>query len=277
MNSQIATSTGDYNGIGFALPSNETAFVYKQLVAQGKVKRGYLGITLESVHEEFAKVYGLPEAKGAIVTGVSQTENGQPTPAAKMGIQASDIIVEFEGAPVLNAQDLIQRVASTPVGQQVTIAFLRDTNGKLDKRTATVALGERPPSTVRDWVEPTKPSPKSSDPRGNSLHLGITLAELTPQLLADRHLTGVQGLYVKDIDPNGLVAEIRIQPTGAPALAEGDVITRINRVPLTTLADFQRVLSGLKAGDPIVLNVTRLQRDAKGDRLLPLIVQFTYQ
>jgi serine protease Do len=277
MNSQIATSTGDYNGIGFALPSNETAFVYKQLVAQGKVKRGYLGITLESVHEEFAKVYGLPEAKGAIVTGVSQTENGQPTPAAKMGIQASDIIVEFEGAPVLNAQDLIQRVASTPVGQQVTIAFLRDTNGKLEKRTATVALGERPPSTVRDWVEPTKPSPKSSDPRGNSLHLGITLAELTPQLLADRHLTGVQGLYVKDIDPNGLVAEIRIQPTGAPALAEGDVITRINRVPLTTLADFQRVLSGLKAGDPIVLNVTRLQRDAKGDRLLPLIVQFTYQ
>jgi len=192
-------------------------------------------------------------------------------------MQPSDIIVEFEGAQVLNAQDLIQRVANTPVGQQVTIAFLRDTNGKLDKRTATVALGERPPSTLRDWVEPTKPSAKSSDPRGNSLHLGITLAELTPQLLADRHLTGVQGLYVKDIDPNGLVAEIRIQPTGAPALAEGDVITRINRVPVTTLADFQRVLNGLKAGDPIVLNVTRLQRDAKGDHLLPLIVQFTYQ
>lgn len=277
MNSQIATSTGDYNGIGFALPSNETNFVYKQLVAQGKVKRGYLGITLESVHEEFAKVYGLSEAKGAIVTSVTQTENGQQTPAAKIGMQASDIIVEFEGAPVLNAQDLIQRVASTPVGQQVTLAYLRDTNGKLDKRTATVALGERPPSTLRDWEEPTKPSPKSNDPKGNSLHLGVTLAELTPQLLTEHRLTGVQGLYVKDIDPNGLVAEIRIQPSGAPALAEGDVINRINRVTVTTLADFQRVLSGLKPGDPIVLNVTRLQRDAKGDHLLPLIVQFTYQ
>ena len=78
MNSQIATSTGDYNGIGFALPANETNFVYKQLIAQGKVKRGYLGITLESVHDEFAKVYGLPEAKGAIVTSVTPTENGQP-------------------------------------------------------------------------------------------------------------------------------------------------------------------------------------------------------
>jgi serine protease Do len=277
MNSQIATSTGDYNGIGFALPANETSFVYKQLIAQGKVKRGYLGITLESVHEEFAKVYGLSEPKGAIVTSVTQNENGQQTPAAKIGMQASDIIVEFEGAAVLSAQDLIQRVASTPVGQQVTLVFLRDLNGKLDKRTATVALGERPPSTLRDWVEPTKASPKSADPRGNALHLGITLAELTPQLLADRHLTGVQGLYVKEIDPNGLIAEIRIQPTGAPALAEGDVVNRINRVPVNTLADFQRVLNGLKAGDPIVLNVTRLQRDAKGDHLLPLIVQFTYQ
>ena len=277
MNSQIATSTGDYNGIGFALPSNETSFVYKQLVAQGKVKRGYLGITLESVHEEFAKVYGLSEAQGAIVTSVTATEGGQQTPAAKIGMQASDIIVEFEGTPVRNAQDLIQRVASTPVGQQVSLVFLRDLNGKLDKRSVSVALGERPPSTLREWTEPTKPSPKSADPRGNSLHLGVTLAELTPQLLADRHLTGAQGLYVKEIDPNGLVAEIRIQPTGAPALAEGDVINRINRVPVNSLADFQHVVSNLKAGDPIVLNVTRLQRDAKGDRLLPLIVQFTYQ
>ena len=60
-------------------------------------------------------------------------------------------------------------------------------------------------------------------------------------------------------------------------LVEGDVINRINRVPVTSLADFQRVLSGLKAGDPIVLNVTRVQRDVKGDRQIPLIVQFTYQ
>ncbi|HSE17904.1 MAG TPA: trypsin-like peptidase domain-containing protein [Pyrinomonadaceae bacterium] len=276
MNSQIATSTGDYNGIGFALPANETSFVYKQLIAQGKVKRGYLGITLESVHDEYAKVYGMAEAKGAIVTSVTPEENGKPTPAAKAGLQPNDVIVDFENAPVLNAQDLIQRVASTPVGQQVSLAYLRDVNGKLDKKTVNVALGERPPSSAREWTAPTTTTPKSIDPRGNALHLGITLAELTPQLLADRHLTGVQGLYVKDIDPNGLIAELR-NASGQPMLVEGDVINRINRVPVTSLADFQRVLSGLKAGDPIVLNVTRIQRDSKGDRLFPLIVQFTYQ
>src|SRR5215213_9786661 len=213
MNSQIATSTGDYNGIGFALPANETNFVYKQLIAQGKVKRGYLGITLDSVHDEFAKVYGLSEAKGAIITSVTQTENGQPTPAAKGGLQPSDIIVEFEGAPVLNAQDLIQRVASTPVGQQVSLIYLRDVNGKFEKKTVSVGLGERPPSPItrdREWDGPTKTTPKTTAPRGNSLHLGITLTELTPQLMADRHLTGVQGLFVKEIDPNGLVAELRV-------------------------------------------------------------------
>ena len=276
MNSQIATSTGDYNGIGFALPANETSFVYKQLIAQGKVKRGFLGITLESVHDEFAKVYGMTEAKGAIVTTVSPLENGQPTPAAKVGLQPNDIIVEFEKAPVSSAQDLIQRVASTPVGQQVSLTFLRDVNGKLEKKTASVALGERPPSPSREWVAPTSTAPKTNDPKGNALHLGITLAELTPQLLTDRHLTGVQGLYVKDIDPSGLVAELR-NPAGQPVLNEGDIVNRINRAPVTSLADFQRVLSGLKTGDPIVLNVTRILTDVNGNRQVPLIVQFTYQ
>jgi len=277
MNSQIATSTGDYNGIGFALPANETNFVYKQLVSQGKVKRGFLGITLDSVHEEFAKVYGLPEAKGAIVTSVTPSDNGLPTPAAKAGIQANDIITEFEGAQVTNAQDLIQRVASTPVGQTTSLVFLRDVDGKLEKKTATVVLSERPPSALRDWVDPSTPTTKDPAPKGNGLHLGVTLAELTPQLVAEKHLTGVHGLFVKDIDANGLVAEVRVPPSNAPALYEGDVINRINKVPVNTLADFQRVVSALKPGDPIVLNVTSVRRDAKGDHLLPTIVQFTYQ
>src|SRR6266498_2092257 len=67
INSQIATTTGDYNGIGFALPAVEANFVYRQILTGGKVRRGYLGVTLESVKEEFARVYGLPEARGAII------------------------------------------------------------------------------------------------------------------------------------------------------------------------------------------------------------------
>jgi serine protease Do len=272
INSQIATSTGDYNGIGFALPASEASFVYQQIVSQGKVKRGYLGITLDSVKDEFAKVYGLNETRGAIVMDVQQTRDGQPTPAAKAGIQSNDIIVAFNGQPVVSAQDLITKVAGSPVGQAAELGYLRDIDGKLEKRTASVVLGERPGLQVTKSADPV--APKDTNPKGNLPHLGITLQEITQQLIAEKHLTGVRGLYVKEVDPNGLAADVRLAG-GVPALGEGDVITRINRVPVTILADFQRVLNGLKPGDPIVLNVSRYQRD--GDRIVQRIVQFTYQ
>jgi len=280
MNSQIATSTGDYNGIGFALPANEANFVYRQIVSQGKVRRGYLGITLDSVKDEFARVYGLPEAKGAIVMDVQLTKDGQPTPAAKADIRSNDIIIEFNGQPIQNASDLIQKVAGTPVGQSASLVFLRDVDGKIEKHSANVVLGERPrPQAasilLKDGEETTATKEKGVDPKGNGLHLGITLAELTQQLIAEKRLTGMRGLYVKEVDPNGLAAQVRTAPNGQQALTEGDVITRINRVPVTTLADFQRVLNGLKPGDPIVLHVSRYTRDL--DRITQRIVQFTYQ
>ncbi len=273
INSQIATSTGDYNGIGFALPATEANFVYQQIVAQGKVRRGYLGITLDSVKDEFARVYGMSEARGAIVMDVQQTRDGQLTPAAKAGIQPNDIIVEFNGQPVASAQDLIQKVAGSPVGQSAAVVFLRDVDGKLDKRTTSVVLGERPPQVVKLSEEPEAPK-KDADSKGAAPHLGITLAEITQPLSAEKHLAGVRGLYVKEVDPNGLAADIRLSG-GQPALGEGDVITRINRMSVVTLADFQRVMNGLKPGDPIVLHVSRYQRD--GDRIVQRIVQFTYQ
>jgi serine protease Do len=275
INSQIATSTGDYNGIGFALPAVEANFVYRQILAQGKVRRGYLGVTLESVKDEYARVYGLAAAKGAIIMDVQPTKDGQPTPAAKAGMQSNDIITEFNGQPVDSAQDLIQKVAGSPIGESASFTFLRDRDGKLEKMTASIVLGERPkPQQLSDLDTSLllKEKSKEADPKGNGLHLGVTLAELTQQMITEKHLTGVRGLYVKDVDPNGLAAEVR-NTTGQQALNEGDVITRINRVPVTTLADFQRVIGGLKSGDPIVLQVSRYVRD----RVTTRIVQFTYQ
>src|SRR6185312_9760388 len=271
MNSQIATSTGDYNGIGFALPASETSFVYKQIVDKGKVRRGYLGITLETVRDEFAKIYGLPEAKGAIVMDVYPGVPGKPTPAAAAGLQSNDIITEFNGEPILNAQDLIQRVAGSGVGQAANFTYLRDADGKLEKHSVSIVLGERPPTqSTGDEEETAKPK----DPKASVLKLGMTLAELTPQLVTEKHLTGVRGLYLKDLDPSGVAADVR-STLGQPALQEGDVITRINRMPVTTLADFQRVLSSLKPGDPVVLSVSRYDR--RQDRVVNQVVQFTYQ
>lgn len=269
INSQIATSTGDYNGIGFALPANEADFVYRQIVSVGKVRRGYLGINPESVKDQFARVYGLQDAKGAVVVDMP----GKEGPAAKAGIQLGDVIVEFKGQPIVNAQDLIVKVAATPVGETVALTYLREVNGKLERRTANVTLGERPSAPLARVEEETPAKTRNTAPGGN-LRLGVTLAELTPQIIATGNLTGVRGLLVKDIDPNGIIADVR-QPAGAPAVVEGDVITRINRQPVTTLAEFARVVDTLKPGDPIVLNISRYDR--RSDRIIQRIAQFTYQ
>ena len=156
------------------------------------------------------------------------------------------------------------------------MTFLREADAKLEKHTANVVLGERPPAQIlKDANDLTTPKSKDSDPKGNGLHLGITLAELTQQLVTEKHLTGLRGLYVKEVDPNGLAADVRVLPGGQQALNEGDVITRINRVPVSTLGEFQRLVNSLKPGDPIVLNVST--RQGNTDRITQRIVQFTYQ
>ena len=267
INSQIATSTGDYNGIGFALPSNEASFVYRQLVSGGRVKRGYLGVLLDSVKAEFARVYGLKDAKGAIITDVREG------PARAAGIQVNDIIVEFNAKPVANSQDLINKVAGTPVGETVQLTFLRDVNGQLERRTVGVSVGERPPRGAAEAAPTpglTTPAlPKlNSDTPGNTDRptLGLTLSELTPQLANERNLKGVRGLLVRDVDQSGLAFEAQI--------AENMVIQRVNRIPVTTLAEFERVINNLKVGDAVVMNVTFLDRR---NLITQTIIQFTYQ
>jgi len=270
VNSQIATLNGDYNGIGFALPSNDAKYVCEQLLVNGKVKRGYLGVTLDSVKSEFARVYSLPDARGAIIADIQEERDDEPTPAVKAGLHVNDIVVEFNGQPVQDAQDLIAKVAGTTVGQTVSLTFLRDVDGKLEKHSVSVALSERPEFGVSDATVTTKA--KADSGKSNSARLGLTLSELTPQLIADKRLNGVKGLYIKEVDPNGLAADVRPNE-----VTVGEVITRINRVPVTNLAEFQRVIDSLKPGDAIVLNLARYQRRPGFEGVVQRIVQFTYE
>jgi serine protease Do len=271
VNSQIATLTGDYNGIGFALPSNEAKFVAEQILSQGKVRRGFLGVMLEPVRAEFARVYHLPDARGAVIADMQPGDDGQPTPASKAGLQVNDVIIEFNGQPVQDSNDLIAKVAGTNVGQTVTLTLLRDTEGKLDRRSVTATLVERPDFNARSGDAPLKA--KAEESKSNGARLGLTLAELTAQMIDEKHLSGVKGLYVKDVDPNGLAADL----PESQRVVTGEVITRINRVPVTTLAEFQRVLDSLKPGDPVVLNLSRSDRRGERAAIVQRIVQFTYQ
>ena len=183
-------------------------------------------------------------------------------------MQVNDIITEFNGQPVQDSNDLISKVASTKVGESVLITFLRDVDGRLDRRTVTATLGDRSEFLARDVDNSAKE--KSEAPK-NGARLGLTLTELTPQLVAEKHLEGVKGLYVKDVDPNGLAAEVR-----PDEIKIAEVITRVNRIPVTTLAEFQRVIDSLKPGDAVVLNLSSYAR-GPDPRVISRIVQFTYQ
>ncbi len=274
INSQIATSTGDYNGIGFALPTNIAASVYKQLMTTGKVRRGYLGVFLDSVKPEFARVYNLGSAKGAIIKDVADAKG----PAAKAGIQTNDVVVEFNNQPVENAQDLINKVASTPVGESVPVIYLREVSDRMERHSTSVTVGERPPRASSSNGGETKPEEEKPGrienlqqegaPKEKKFErpvLGLKLSELTPQIATERNLKGVRGLFVQDVDPAGIASDAGV--------LKSMVIQRINRQSVGTIEDFERVINGLNPGDPIVLHVSAYN----GERVTQAIVQFTFQ
>ena len=268
VNSQIATSTGDYNGVGFALPSRETEFVYNQIVKNGKVRRGYLGVILESVKAEFAAVYGLKNAMGAIVTDMRDKLG----PAATAGLQVGDVIVSLNGQTIIDAQDLIAKIAATTPDQSVNVVFLRENGMNMESKAAAIKLGERPSNRTAAGDDPERRVLPVDGTKAEQKPFGLTLAELTPALAATYKLEGQKGLVVKEINPASFIADIK-NSTGGDALDEGDLIQRINRINVVDLKAFNDAVSKLKIGDPVVLHVLAYNPVLRTPQLK--IVQFT--
>jgi serine protease Do len=268
VNSQIATSTGDYNGVGFALPSRETAYVFAQIVKNGKVRRGYLGVLLDSVKAEFATVYGLKDAKGSIVTDVRDKQG----PAALAGLKVGDVIVEFNGQRIDNAQDLIARVATTSPDQSITLGYLRENGTNIESKTVSLKLGERPSSRAAIDDEGDRRVLPVDGVRAEQKPFGLTLAELTPALAATYRLEGQKGLVVKEINPASFIADVK-SSSGGDALDEGDLIQRINRTNASDIKAFNQIVSKLKVGDAVVLHVLTYDPRIRTTQLK--IVQFT--
>jgi serine protease Do len=268
INSQIATSTGDYNGIGFALPSDEAAAVYEQIVKNGRVRRGYLGAYLDSVKPEFAKVYKMDDGGGAIVVEIRDKKG----PAAVAGMLPGDVIVGFNGQKIVDAQDLIAKVSGTGPDKTVALEYLRENGANIDRRTATLRLGERPSDESTSVDDPDRRKLPVDPPADDQKAFGLTLAPLTPSLAATYKLTGQKGLLVREVNPTSFIADVK-NSFGFMALNVGDLIQRINRVEVTDLRAFSQVVSSLKPGDPVVLHVLTFN-PARGETQLK-IVQFT--
>ncbi len=248
INSQIATSNGDSSGVGFAFPSSEAAVIYDQILKSGKVRRGFLGVSLESVRSEFAKVYGMKDAKGAIVLEVIDPKSA----AGVAGLKSGDVIVEFNGRQVESAQDLISKISSTPPDQSVSLYYLRENAGEMERKSTSLTLGERESEAPGPDPVPVKlPITRVSE---DTKPFGLTLTPLTADVALMYGLANQKGLLVKAINPASYIADVK-SSSGREALDEGDLIQRINRQPVTDLRSFSAIASKLAPGDAVVLHV----------------------
>ena len=239
INSQIVSEQGGGNiGIGFSIPSNMAKSVMEQLVKNGKVSRGMLGVNIQPITEDVAKSLQLKDTRGVLVSNV---QSGSA--AEKAGIKRGDIITAINGEVVEDTNVLRNKVAGTQPGSDIKVTVLRDGN----QQEMTAKLDEFKSEGVKpDGSDENNNNSENSTDSGK---LGLSLQPVTPQIAKQLNLpANTEGVVVTDVDQNGAAAE-----TG---ITRGDVIVEINRQPVTSIDDIKSALD--KSGDrPILLLISR--------------------
>ena len=232
INTAIYSQSGGNQGVGFSVPSTMAKPVVDSLIKTGKVVRGYLGVGIQDVTQELAKSFGLSRPQGALVSDVAEG-----SPAEHAGLQQGDAIVGFEGAPIEDPVALQRRVSRSPVGSTVTLKVVRDRK-ELDVR---VTLSEQP-DTVRI----------ARADHGTTEHAlaGVEVQPLDREAARELGIrTKTQGVVVTTVEPD----------SGAEraGLRQGDVIREINRQPVRSVKDFERIGASLKTNRDALLLIER--------------------
>jgi serine protease Do len=239
INTAIATSTNGYQGVGFALPINTAATTYNQLIKSGKVVRGSIGVSLDpQAKPELLKIYGA--SQGAFVSAVRQG-----SPAADAGVKEGDVIVSLNGKPITRSDDLVNAVAETQVGTKATLGLVRD-----GKRTdVPVTIGDRAQIYADNPLVAGSRSGGPSRGEGSESMFGIYVRNLEPADMEDSGYPEKGGVLVTRVDPASFGEDI--------GLAPNDVVTEINRQPVKTVADLQRIQGTLKPGVSVAFRALR--------------------
>jgi serine protease Do len=256
INTAIFSHSGGNQGVGFAVPVNMARYVMDRLIKEGKVTRGYLGLSLQpEVTPELAKQFGLPNVDGALVTSV------QPdSPASKAGAKDGDFVIEFNGQKIADMRHLRLLVSQTAPGTKVTLKVLRD--GK--EKTLSLALGTMPEEFM---AEGGRSQPGE---RGHSEMDALDGVEVTDLSDLDAR-TRRQNDIPKNIE-GALVTSVQPDSNSAEAgLKAGDIIVAINREPVHS-ANEAVTLSDKAKGDQILLRVWRANAGGGGGGMLYLTV-----
>ncbi len=231
MNSAIATSMGQYSGVGFAIPVNMIKHMLPTLLKGEQITRGMLGVSIQDVTRELAEQFHLPGNRGAII---SQVNKGSP--AEKAGMKAGDVVVRFNGRAVNAAAQLRNLVAATTPGSDANIVVIRNGNEK----TLKVTIGKMSAESIAS----TKPSRKVESQLAN---LGLTVQTLTADMARQLGVEEGAGVLITDVEDGS--------PAAMAELQAGDVILEADHQPVSNVAELQSIL--IKDKEQILLLVRR--------------------
>ncbi len=210
-------------GIGFAIPIDHVKAILEPLEKEGRVRRGFLGVQMAPVTDDSAKAYNLPQKEGALVVQVVED-----SPAAKAGLEAYDLIIEFGGRAIKTPSDLTRAVAATAAGQRSEVKVIR--SGK--ERTLAVVIGEHPQEAAQAQAAPGSTYEGQKAP----FDLGFKVADYSRRLAQDMRLPQLS-------DPKPVVIEVESgSPAARSGLSVGDVILDVNRTPVRRATDVLRHL-----------------------------------
>jgi serine protease Do len=242
INTAIATRRGAYDGVGFAIPSNTARKVYNSLISTGSVRRGAIGVTFSSSTNP-ALLRSFRTDHGIVIQSV---EPG--TPAAHAGLMRGDVILAVDGKPISTGDELVSIVSDSEIGRKLKLDFLRD--GK--NMSTEVEVGDRNKIVGELRGRPGEEGGEEPAEEGGGV-MGVAVRNLPreqAQDLADQlHLEGRQGVIVMDVKPGSFAADLMVQ--------RGDVILSLNRKPVASVEDFNRLQGQLKSGQDVLLLIAR--------------------
>ncbi|MGM0487139.1 MAG: DegQ family serine endoprotease [Planctomycetota bacterium] len=232
INTAIASRTGGYMGIGFAIPSNMARQIMDSIIETGEVKRGRLGAMIQDLTKELANSFGYDSTDGVLIGDV--VAGG---PADEAGARAGDIVVEYKGNPVNSAAKFRNAVAATKPGSEVELVVFRDG----ERKTLQVTIG-----LLEDEEEPAR------EPAGDATRrdLGMQLRTLTPELAEQAGVdTDEEGVIVAAVARGSVAARAGLRP--------GDVIVAVGNSSIANVADFRQAVDEEKLKEGIRLQVKR--------------------
>ena len=225
----IFSTSGGYQGIGFAIPANMVKNVMDSIVSEGKVVRGWLGVQIQPLTADLARQFGLKDDNGVLLVDV--TEGG---PAAKAGMKGGDVVVEYDGKKINDPFHFKNMVAETKPGKQVFIKIVREGN----LLTANVTIGELP---VDNQVIPNVEI-------DNALK-GVSVQEITDEYR--------QKMNISEKDRGVIVSNIDEDSPALGIINKGDIIIEIDRRPVTSTKEYTKVISGIESNQNVLALIMR--------------------